>query len=427
MTRFKKAVNDYYLILFFPILFLITAFVTTDVSDIMSGMKEIILARDVLLMDYLEVSNLGATMFNASIVSIIAILLMIATGRELDGMSIASILTILGFAFIGKNVLNVLPIYLGGYLFSKVTKEPMKNFVIVIIFGTTLAPFVTEVAFYYGLNLRISIILSILAGAAVGFLLTLVSRQVVNFHEGYNLYNIGFTGGIIGTVIASILRGFGVVMDTQFVVSTRYSNFFMIYLTVIFLLFIVYSMAKDKDVIKKYKELLKETGKSCKDFQAKYGNEAMIFNMGVMGLASLAYVVLSKGTIDGSIVAAVITVVGFAATGKHLLNSLPVMLGVFIVAHLGNFDASGPSAIMAGLFGTTIAPIAGEYGFLAGVVAGGLHILVGANILPIHGGLNLYNNGFAGGFVAGVMHAICKNIRIVRSKRNYRKIEEAKK
>ncbi|MFO7736253.1 MAG: DUF1576 domain-containing protein, partial [bacterium] len=54
----------------------------------------------------------------------------------------------------------------------------------------------------------------------------------------------------------------------------------------------------------------------------------------------------------------------------------------------------------AGLFGTTLAPIAGQYGLKAGVVAGFFHLSIVMNVLVLHGGLNLYNNGFAGGFVA---------------------------
>lgn len=53
-----------------------------------------------------------------------------------------------------------------------------------------------------------------------------------------------------------------------------------------------------------------------------------------------------------------------------------------------------------GLFGTALAPIAGVYGFLPGMVAGWLHLAVVQNIGSVHGGMNLYNNGFSAGVVA---------------------------
>ena len=56
--------------------------------------------------------------------------------------------------------------------------------------------------------------------------------------------------------------------------------------------------------------------------------------------------------------------------------------------------------IMAALFGTTLAPIAGEYGVLWGLLAGLLHAALVLNIGASHGGLALYNNGLSGGIIA---------------------------
>ena len=43
------------------------------------------------------------------------------------------------------------------------------------------------------------------------------------------------------------------------------------------------------------------------------------------------------------------------------------------------------------------------YGIIPGVIAGGLHLALVMNIGIIHGGINLYNNGFSGGLVAGFL------------------------
>ncbi|MFO3716747.1 DUF1576 domain-containing protein [Anaerococcus sp. ENR1011] len=61
------------------------------------------------------------------------------------------------------------------------------------------------------------------------------------------------------------------------------------------------------------------------------------------------------------------------------------------------------------LFSTTLAPIAGEFGFLAGVFAGFSHKAVATNTGLIHGGINLYNNGLAGGIVAAVLVPLYKD------------------
>ena len=59
--------------------------------------------------------------------------------------------------------------------------------------------------------------------------------------------------------------------------------------------------------------------------------------------------------------------------------------------------------ITAGLFGTTIAPIAGRYGPWIGMLAGAFHLSIVSNTDNLHGEINLYNNGFSGGFVAAIM------------------------
>ena len=31
---------------------------------------------------------------------------------------------------------------------------------------------------------------------------------MANFHEGFNLYNVGFTGGILGSVISAVMKAY---------------------------------------------------------------------------------------------------------------------------------------------------------------------------------------------------------------------------
>jgi hypothetical protein len=79
---------------------------------------------------------------------------------------------------------------------------------------------------------------------------------------------------------------------------------------------------------------------------------------------------------------------------------------------IGVYDIKSTAVIIAGLFGTTLAPIAGNYGIIAGIVAGFLHLCVVMNVGVIHGGINLYNNGFAGGLVASILFPIIEAFKI---------------
>lgn len=54
-----------------------------------------------------------------------------------------------------------------------------------------------------------------------------------------------------------------------------------------------------------------------------------------------------------------------------------------------------PGPLLAVLFCTGLAPIAGQFGVFWGMVAGFLHMTIVQNTSILHGGMNLYNNGFA--------------------------------
>ena len=72
--------------------------------------------------------------------------------------------------------------------------------------------------------------------------------------------------------------------------------------------------------------------------------------------------------------------------------------------------------LLALLFSTTLAPIAGEFGILCGVLAGFLHASVALNVGIVYGGMNLYNNGFAGGIVAMFLVPVIQSIRDRRAR-----------
>uniref|UniRef100_UPI000A82C2AA DUF1576 domain-containing protein n=1 Tax=Clostridium sp. NkU-1 TaxID=1095009 RepID=UPI000A82C2AA len=60
---------------------------------------------------------------------------------------------------------------------------------------------------------------------------------------------------------------------------------------------------------------------------------------------------------------------------------------------------------------TTLAPIAGEFGVIAGVIAGFLHSAAALNVGIVYGGMNLYNNGFAGGLIATFLVPVFQSVR----------------
>ncbi|WP_448831750.1 DUF1576 domain-containing protein [Camelimonas sp. ID_303_24] len=128
--------------------------------------------------------------------------------------------------------------------------------------------------------------------------------------------------------------------------------------------------------------------------------------MGVSGFIGMAYVLLVGSDLNGPVIGAILSIVGFAAFGKHPRNFVSVMAGVFIGSLAKPWNAADPSIVLAALFGAALAPIAGRFGWHWGIVAGFLRSSAALSVGVVHGGLNLYNNGFAAGIVASVLEPV---------------------
>ena len=240
------------------------------------------------------------------------------------------------------------------------------------------------------------------------------------FHDGYNLCNTGFTGGLIGSFFVAILRGFDLEVKPVEIISTEYSDFFVVFLNVFFVILIITGFIVSKLVPGKYIDeegdtvvnlsafealinIYKSSGRLVSDFVRIGSMPAVMINMGIMGIASSVFVILLGGSFNGPVIGGIITVVGFSAYGKHLRNCIPIFAGVFLASLIQVWETNATRVIMAGLFGATLAPIAGQYGILAGIAAGFFHLSIVMNVITLHGGINLYNNCFSGGFVAAFL------------------------
>ena len=143
---------------------------------------------------------------------------------------------------------------------------------------------------------------------------------------------------------------------------------------------------------------------------------ATLLNMGLLGLIGSAYVALVKGDFNGPVLGGLLTLIGFGAFGKHLRNTAFVVAGIFTSTLLFAKPLNAPGPLLAFLFGTTLAPLAGEFGPFVGFVAGFLHLVLVQQTAAWHGGLDLYNNGFAGGLTAAFLVALIEWYRSNKSK-----------
>lgn len=139
--------------------------------------------------DYLRMFGGGPVLVNMGVNGFIAMLFILVTGGDLNGPTIGGIFTILGFSAYGKHALNIVPVMSGVLLGSTVMQWSMRDYSVQIacMFCTTLAP----ISGYFGWPF----------GVLAGFLHSAVVLQAGSVLEGVNLYNNGFSGGLIAIVL----------------------------------------------------------------------------------------------------------------------------------------------------------------------------------------------------------------------------------
>ncbi|MDO5018402.1 MAG: DUF1576 domain-containing protein [Lagierella massiliensis] len=420
MIRFSKLdkhLKEYLILSLLGVYLIVSAFFYSSPLEIFRGMRTILFSPSNLTTDYIEIANLGAAIFNSGIMTLLSILIARKSKVLVNGPLLAGIFIVSGFSFFGKNLLNTIPITIGVYLYAKSIKMPFKNYVLPALFGSSLGPLVSELAFGMGLGRIKGIILGYLAGIFVGYIIPPLAQTFLRFHRGFSLYNVGFTAGIIGMFITATFKMFNINIVTVDYISEGNNLKLSILLYLVFFSMILIGIYKCDDIVTEYRNLMKNTGQLVADFFDLYGHGVTMVNMGVMGIIFTTFILIIGGELSGPVVGGILTVTGFSAFGKHPKNTVPILVGCRIAALLNIYDENSASSLMIILFGTNLAPVAGKYGFIPGAIAGFVHVAVVSNLAYLHGGLNLYNNGFAGGFVAGTLVPLYDSIILAYKRR----------
>ena len=395
----RKLYPSYSLSILIFSIFVIFGLIVDGPINVFNGLKEIIFSPDILITDYVAIGGIGAAFVNAGLVTLLSIALLIIIGIKPNGSTLMSLWLMAGFSFFGKNVLNVWPIILGVWLYTKYKKEPFLNYSLIALLGTSLAPAVSQLSFVGLFPVYVSIPMGCAIGIGIGFILSPLAANCTKLHQGYNLYNVGFAAGLLGTMLMAIFRALGITFESKFIWSTGNNLLFGVFLIVIFLILIGFGVYDNKDALKNTSKITKHSGRLVSDYYIMYGKAAYI-NMGILGILSTIIVIIIGGELNGPTMGGIMTIVGFGAFGKHPLNVIPIMIGALLSSVLNIWGIASPQMLISMLFSTTLAPIAGQFGWKYGILAGFLHVCTVMNTGYLHGGLNLYNNGLAGGFVA---------------------------
>jgi hypothetical protein len=399
---------DYYVLMCICGLFMMFAFMTTPTAEVLRGFWQINTSRSVLVTDYIALAGLSATLLNSAVSCLIFLGLLIRSKSQPNGKIIAALFLTIGFAMFGKNIVNSLPLLFGVWCYAKANKERVKNYLVYAITCTTIAPIVSEIAFWDDSLNWYRFVIAYAVGIFIGFVFPAIAETVKRMHVGYCLYNSGIAGGFIATFAAGIFRSMGhiVVNPELWASDIETTRILAIGAYSFSVAVIAFSLIAEgpKAAITKYLRIVKEKDRDNNDYFTYYGSTCYI-NIGVMCIIATSTMLILGIPINGPVLGGIITIAGFAVAGKHIRNTIPVLAGsiiaAFLNAHLNDADvSSSASNALAILFATGLAPIACKYGFIWGIIVGFMHVSVAIYIGDLNGGLNLYNNGFAGGFVA---------------------------
>ncbi len=139
--------------------------------------------------DYLRMFGPAPVLINAGANGLIGMAYILLSGGDLNGPTVGGILTIMGFSAFGKHAFNILPVMGGVALGSVVMDWSLTDSAVQLacLFCTTLAP----ISGYFGWGY----------GVLAGFLHSSVVLYTGSPVAGMNLYNNGFSGGLVAIVL----------------------------------------------------------------------------------------------------------------------------------------------------------------------------------------------------------------------------------
>lgn len=403
----RESRKHYQWVYFTTLCIALAGIVMGDYRTIPEGMKAIFYSKAILITDYVALAGVAAAFLNVALVTFFSAFLMRLNHLPMHGRSLFTLGLMAGFAFFGKNVYTMWFILLGSFLLSVVCKEKFSKNLISGLLATSLGPIVGVAYLHNGIT-PISVFYALIAGIVIGFVIPLLAAHTNGILRGLNLYNGGFAVGLLALVMVPVMLGFDFSFENEGCWSTGNNTMFAIFLYITAFVFILAGYIADKEnAFKNYKTLLKRPGVGKDDFTQLDGMGAVMVNMGVNTIICTTYVLLIKGDLNGPTLGGIFTIIGFSANGKHAKNIIPVILGIFIGAVISpGYAPTTPGIQMATFLGTTLAPMAGTYGFVAGILVGMVH---SAAILKTglgYAGANLYNNGFCGGVVSVVLYPV---------------------
>jgi hypothetical protein len=472
----KKTLSPYQVWGLLAVLTIIYGFVLAIIQHggfgfehVFRGLWTIITNPALLTHDYIAMAGIGPAFVNVGLSALLMLGAFKFAKLPGSGPQMGVFGLVMGFAFLGKNPVNMLPILLGALAYSAYMKKPgeslretYKGHVTFAGFATCLAPVISQPSHFME-SPALGWVVGVALGLIIGFVINAMAVFIRKSHEGLNLYNIGWGAGLIAiglTMIYSIVgvTPFGPGVDPGYTIGmVGYSQAIDVYgnpiyisgmgaynlhlfgylagVTLFFLIIALLSGAKLSG-LKESLYLKAGDSKFINNMYAKYGAGPVylaMFLLGVLALIlTLGFGLVTDGGfgiyMNGPILGAILSMIGWGGFGKAVANAFAIILGVIVGGVIRFFavpgfafeNAAGQSMGILQYFstqtviwtsafwGTCLSPMARFFGFKWAIPIGIMHFAFAATIAPFHWGQNLYNNGLAAGFVCVVMIPIIR-------------------
>ena len=112
--------------------------------ELFRGLWRIVTSEAGLITDPIVTGGLGAALLNTGLVLLWGIAIARFQKLPFTGATIACLMMLAGFAFLGKNILNIQPILLGTWLYCRFTHETFAKYVYLGMYATCLSPMVSH-------------------------------------------------------------------------------------------------------------------------------------------------------------------------------------------------------------------------------------------------------------------------------------------
>ena len=408
-------------VLFIVILFFFVSaiIVNPSISSIFEGFIAILRAPDILVTDYVYVGGLASALLNSAITTLISLGMLVAFKHEAKSATISNVWLVLGFSFFGKNPLTVVPIFLGGWLYSRFMRQNFNVNILTCLVAASLSPAVTQKMFIWDENTFLNIIFSISMGVLIGFIFDPIAKNIFKAHDGFNLYNGGFTAGMLAIIITSIFSSYNIFyeINDQWSSGNNFAMSLILYILSIGLVFI--GLYMHRDVGDAFRRIL-SMRKYQNDYYPTFGYVCYV-NMGILGIFCTTVALFMGFEINGLVLGAILSVMGFGANGKQLYSISSLMVGIFLGTLISPLDIQYPGISVAFFFVSCLSPIPAKFGWHWGVISGIFHLHIVTSLAVPSGGINLYNNGVAAGFVTVLILPLIRCIRQRRENESVRK------